>query len=256
NGLDMMEALGDRLAQAGFDVVAFDRPGAGHSDRFAGRGPELPASQAAIVAEALDAMGAPPAILVGHSLAGAMTLALALDRPDRVAAVTLVSPVTHPWPGGVDRYYDVAAHPVVGWPFTRLVTLPAGAALMTRATKGVFAPGAPPPHFARRTALPLVLRPGAFRANAFDVTAMKAAVTAQTPRYAGLRTPLEIVTGDSDGVVWAHIHSAGCARDVPGARLTTLRGIGHSPHWSAPESVVEAILRAAARAQGVEGAST
>ena len=55
-----------------------------------------------------------------------------------------------------------------------------------------------------------------------------------------------------DGIVYAHIHSAGCARDIPGATLTTLQGVGHSPHHSAPESVVAAILevdRRAAEAQ-------
>ena len=52
----------------------------------------------------------------------------------------------------------------------------------------------------------------------------------------------------SDGVVYAKIHSAGCARDVPGATLTVLPGVGHSPHHSAPDSVVAAILEVEARA--------
>jgi hypothetical protein len=35
---------------------------------------------------------------------------------------------------------------------------------------------------------------------------------------------------DKDGVVFAHIHSVGCQRDIPGATLTVLEGVGHSPH--------------------------
>ena len=63
-----------------------------------------------------------------------------------------------------------------------------------------------------------------------------------------IRAPTEVVTGDSDGVVYAHIHSAGLARDIPGARLTTLEGLGHSPHHVAPDRIVEIILAAERRA--------
>ncbi|HYA71750.1 MAG TPA: alpha/beta hydrolase, partial [Roseiarcus sp.] len=55
--------------------------------------------------------------------------------------------------------------------------------------------------------------------------------------------------GDSDGIVYARVHSAGCARDIPGATLATLAGVGHSPHHSAPESVVAAIVEVDARAR-------
>ena len=74
-------------------------------------------------------------------------------------------------------------------------------------------------------------------------------MAALSPRYGAIRAPTAIVTGDSRRVVYAHIHSAGCARDIPGATLTTLAGVGHSPHHSAPESVVAAIVEVDARAR-------
>ena len=64
-----------------------------------------------------------------------------------------------------------------------------------------------------------------------------------------------MVTGDSDGVVYAHIHSEGLARDIPGARLTTLEGVGHSPHHAAPDRIVETILEAERRASAGESES-
>jgi len=67
-----------------------------------------------------------------------------------------------------------------------------------------------------------------------------------------IRVPTAIITGDHDGVVYAKIHSAGCARDIPGATLTVLPGVGHSPHHSAPDSVVAAILEVEARALSAE----
>ncbi len=97
-----------------------------------------------------------------------------------------------------------------------------------------------------------MLRPLHFRANCEDVAHAEAAVGALSPRYGAIRAPTEIVTGNSDSVVYAHIHSAGCARDIPGARLTTLAGVGHSPHHVAPERIVEIILEAERRAQARE----
>lgn len=96
--------------------------------------------------------------------------------------------------------------------------------------------------------LPLALRPLHFSANCEDVAHAEAAVAALSPRYGAIRAPTEVVTGDSDGVVSAPIHSAGLARDIPGARLTTLEGVGHSPHHVAPEPIVEIIIEAERRA--------
>ena len=68
-------------------------------------------------------------------------------------------------------------------------------------------------------------------------------------RYSTLPMPVEIVHGTADDVVPIHIHSEPLARQIPGAVLTRLEGIGHMPHHSAPAAVAEAIDRAAARAR-------
>ena len=136
----------------------------------------------------------------------------------------LLSPVSHPWPGGVAWYYGLGAHRWLGPPFRRLVPCPRAWLMMRGAVAGVFAPNPRPRDFIEATGLPLVLRPLHFRANCEDVAHAEAAVAAMSPRYGEIRAPTEVVTGDSDGVVYAHIHSAGLARDIPGARLTTLAG--------------------------------
>ena len=51
-----------------------------------------------------------------------------------------------------------------------------------------------------------------------------------------------------DGVVSTRIHASGCARDIPGARLTILNGVGHSLHHTAADRVVEIVLEAERRA--------
>jgi len=72
------------------DVVALDLPGHGQSDIT------LPAPTvdglAAFVAAFLDRLEVGRAHLVGHSLGAAIAARLALDRPDRVAGLTLIAP--------------------------------------------------------------------------------------------------------------------------------------------------------------------
>jgi len=173
---------------------------------------------------------------------------MALEAPGFVRALVLIAPVSHPWLCGVAWYYRLGAHPRVGPPFRRLVALPVGMARMRAGVANVFAPNPAPQNFIETTRLPLMLRPLHFRANCEDVADAEAAVAALSPRYGQIRAPTEIVTGDSDGVVSARIHSSGCARDIPGARLTTLEGVGHSPHHVEPQRIADVILEAEWRA--------
>ena len=241
NQADMMLPLGDRLAAKGFRVIAVDRPGQGWSERPGGRADASPARQAQLIRAAMAKIGVDHAIVVGHSLAGALAVNFALDQADFTSGLVLIAPVTHPWPGGIAWYYHVAATPLAGDVFTHLLTMPIGLASLPGGIANVFAPQAPPPDFASSTGVNMVLRPAAFRANAQDVAAIKEFVTAQSPRMPQIHVPTGIITGDSDGVVLTRIHSYGSARDIPGATLTVLPGIGHSPHHSDPDAVVRMI---------------
>jgi pimeloyl-ACP methyl ester carboxylesterase len=252
NFADLDVALGERLAALGFHVFAVDRPGHGWSDRLAGADAASPAGQAAALRAALARRGVERAIVVAHSLAGMLGLAMALDAPAFTRGLILLAPVSHPWPGGVAWYYRLAASQFLGPAFRRLFVLPAGLISIRGGVREVFAPNPPPKDYVVATRLPLVFRPRHFRANADDVVAAEAHVAALSPRYATIRVPTAIVTGDHDRVVYAKIHSAGCARDIPDATLTTLPGVGHSPHHSAPDSVVAAILDIEARALSEE----
>ena len=252
NFADMDLALGERLAALGFRVFAVDRPGHGWSDRLVGADAASPAGQAAALRAALTARGAERAIVVVHSLAGMLGLAMALDAPKFTRGLVLLAPVSHPWPGGIAWYYRLAASRFAGPAFRRLFVLPAGLMSTRGGVRGVFAPNPPPKDYVAATRLTLVFRPRQFRANAEDVVAAEAHVAALSPRYPAIRVPTAIVTGDHDGVVYAKIHSAGCARDIPAATLTVLPGVGHSPHHSAPDRVVAAIVEIEARALSEE----
>jgi pimeloyl-ACP methyl ester carboxylesterase len=253
NQADMTLALQARLSGLGFRVLAVDRPGHGWSSRILGRLAAAPARQARLVSAALAQLGVTRSIVVGHSFAGTVALALALEAPEFTRALVLLAPVSHPWPGGVDWRYRLSATPILGWAFRQFIVMPFGLLLLPSGLRSVFEPNETPKDYQRATGLALMLRPWQYRANAEDVVDLKPYVTEQAQRYSEIKAPTEIVTGDKDGVVYTHIHSVGCARDIGEANLTTLTGVGHAPHHSATEAVVAAILSAERRALEREG---
>jgi pimeloyl-ACP methyl ester carboxylesterase len=237
---DMRLALGEKLA-ANRRVILVDRPGHGWSERLGGDSDASPANQAALVAQVLNRLGISQSIVVGHSWSGALAAAYALGYPEGTAGLVLISPVTHPWRGGIAWYYNLATMPVVGALFARTLVLPLGLALIGKATKAVFAPQRAPDNYIRSAAISLVLRPKQFLANARDVAGLKDFVAAQAPRYPDLLAPTVVVTGDRDTTVSPKIHSRAVAAALPNARLIVLEGVGHMPHHTAVDIIVSAV---------------
>ena len=254
NFADLHVALAEPLADLGFRVIAVDRPGHGWSERLAPRREaSSPERQAEWIRQSLARRGVERAIVVVHSLAGVLGLSLALNSPAFVRGLVLLAPLSHPWPGGVEFYYRVAAAPIVGPLFNWLVVPWVGPMLMPGGVKSVFEPQPTPPDYVERTGLKLVLRPWHFRANAEDVVDIEAHVGRLHKRYAEISIPTTVVSGDKDGVVYPYLHSTGCARDIPGASLKLLQGVGHSPHYADPDAVIAAILEIEARSEGGRG---
>jgi pimeloyl-ACP methyl ester carboxylesterase len=244
---DMRIALGERLARSR-RVILIDRPGHGWSDRPGGIADADPARQAALVREALDALGITRAVVVGFSWSGSLATAFTLAYPDRVAGLVLLAPVTHPWPRAIAWYNQIATTPVLGPLFARTLALPLGMILLDPSARNVFAPQAMPDGYVENAAAALVLRPAEFLANAFDVTELSGHLVAQSKRYGEIRAPTVIVTGDRDRTVSREIHAQTIAAMVPGAELIVLPGIGHMLHHAAPEVVIDAIERVSASA--------
>jgi pimeloyl-ACP methyl ester carboxylesterase len=237
---DLRLALGDRLALTR-RVVLVDRPGHGWSDRPGGKADASPARQAALIAQALDGIGLDRFVLVGHSLGGTVAAAFARAYPERVAGLVLLAAVTHPWKGALDWHYNVGAMPVVGAAFARAAALPIGEVLLEMGARNVFLPQAMPADYLARAGIRLLLRPAEFVANAQDVAALRAFVTAQVPHYRELAMPTVVLTGDADTTVSPTLHSRAIAAALPDARLVVLAGIGHMPQHVATDEVIAAI---------------
>jgi pimeloyl-ACP methyl ester carboxylesterase len=58
------------------------------------------------VAALIDELGLAPAVVVGHSLGGVITCALAASRPDLVAVAVMVDPAPFVWPAGLRPAFE------------------------------------------------------------------------------------------------------------------------------------------------------
>lgn len=220
-------------------VIAFDRPGFGYSDR-----PRTtvwtPAAQARLLANALRDMGVGPAIIVGHSWGAMVALAMALDEPDAVAGLLLLSGyyygTTRPdvWlaaPPAIPGLGDLLAH---------TVSPLAGRLIGPAAIKTSFAP-APVSDKFRDFPLALTLRPSQVRATAADSAMMVPAAVAMSRRYDELRMLITVMAGEGDRIAHPDKHAERFAREVDGAELRMVPGQGHLFHYAHPEQVVDAI---------------
>ena len=222
------------------EMLFIDRPGHGWSER-GGAANNTPDGQAAAIARAMQSKGISRAIIIGHSFGGAIAASFALEHPQMTAGLVFLAPATHVWPTGIAWYYGLTRMPLIGPLFANTLALPAGLSRLQSGTACVFAPNSIPADYVSAAAPALVLRPKAFRNNAIDVANLKSYVTRIASRYSEIKSPTVIVTGDSDSVVLAHIHSEGLARDIEGAELVWIRNLGHKPDYVTTELAVRAI---------------
>jgi pimeloyl-ACP methyl ester carboxylesterase len=235
----MRKPLGDMLA-AKHRVILIDRPGHGWSTRVR-QGDSTPAIQGRMIEEALEKLGVGAVILVVHSWAGALGARMALDYPGRVAGLVMLAPVAYPWPGGIGWYNEVVTTPVIGPLLAYTITLPLGLFLAEPGARNAFLPQTMPENFVTNTATPLLLRPREFLANARDILTLKAAVEEQAPRYAAIKAPTVVISGDVDKTVSTNIHSRPFVAAVAGAKLMVLPGVGHMVQNAVPDLVTHEI---------------
>jgi pimeloyl-ACP methyl ester carboxylesterase len=246
NTRDFTHALAGRLAMR-YRVIVMDRPGLGYTDRIDPQGASL-AAQAGLLSDAATRLGADRPIVFGHSYGGAVALAWALSRPDNVSALVLSAAASNPWDTGLGTYYTILSHPLGQWFLIPLLTAWVPDRVVDEQIDAVFAPQVAPPGYHAHIGAGLTLRRVSMRANALHRRNLLREITAQAPRYGEIDVPVEILHGDADLTVPLHVHSEPLSRQVPGASLSVLPGVGHMLHHADPDAVEAAIDRAASRA--------
>jgi pimeloyl-ACP methyl ester carboxylesterase len=241
NLLELWGPLADEFAPL-HRVIAYDRPGLGHSTR-AKRDAQKLASQARGAARVLEATGDGPALIVAHSLGSAVALRLAMDHPSLVQGLVLIAPAANPYPGKNAWWARLSSTPLLGDLFCGLIIPWLAPMLASASVANNFWPGATPVNYAEDAGLGLIFRPAAFQASARDVVATNPEFAAQAPRYADLFTPTVIVMGDKDKIVWPKVHGRALAVTMPAAELVIAPGAGHMPHRLRTDLVIAAIRR-------------
>lgn len=236
---DLLAALGPYLRD--YRVIAVDRPGQGWSDRPGDWDMADPGSQAAMLMGLLDRIAPERLALVAHSLGGPLAAHIALERPERLHGLVLLSAVTHPWLGNALRYHPLSTSPMLGPIFNRLVGIPLANFLQPNGVALAFSPQAVPSDYINESELPLLYRETTFRSNLQDIVAADDFLKSQTLRYRQIRVPILAITGDRDTFVSPERHSMALVREAPMARLMVLPGVGHMPHHAQPEIIAKTI---------------
>ena len=228
-------------------VVAFDRPGSGYSTRDPGCATTLEQQADAIVA-AMDSLGIERALLVGHSLGGALSLAIALRHPHKVCGLALLAPLTALPRSSSEAFRDLQVPPALRAIFARVFAVPYLLYRRARLLDAVFGPERMPADYPIRAGGVLTVRPSHFIAAAEDF----AAVTPVLPRieagYPALNAPgaprVHVLYGRGDRVLDPRLQGEGFVARVPCAHLETVDG-GHMLPVTQPACCAAFIRRAA-----------
>ncbi len=224
-------------------VIAFDRPGFGHSERPGDR-VWTPQEQARVLAKAIRALGIEKPVVVGHSFGTMVTMALALDHPELVSRIVLLSGYYFP-----NRRIDAAlfgapAIPVVGDAMRYTISPWISRAMAPLISRQLFAPAPVPPAWKHRFPMEQVHRPAQIKGIAADSGLMVPAAESMCGRYGELGMPVTIVSGDGDKIVNPEEQSERLHRELPHSRLLMLPGLGHMVHYLATDRLAGAIRQA------------
>jgi pimeloyl-ACP methyl ester carboxylesterase len=234
-----------------YRVLAFDRPGFGHSERPKDR-TWTPLRQAKLLRVALRQLGVERPILLGHSFGALVALAYALSYPREIAGVVLESGYYFPTPRAEVPFFAIPAVPVLGALHRHTVGPLISRLVRDPLLKQLFAPNAVPAAFDAAFPREMTLRPGQLRAVGEDSAVMRDAARHMSRHYAKLPVPSFILAGESDRAVDPHAHSVRLHRTIPHSAISIIPRTGHMLHQIRPHEVpaaIDAVREAASAGQ-------
>jgi pimeloyl-ACP methyl ester carboxylesterase len=230
--------LVDRAAER-YRVIAFDRPGYGYSER-----PRstvwTPENQARLLHHALQEIGVDSALVVGHSWGTMVALAMALEVPDFVRGLVLLSGYYYPSLRLDAPLMSPPAIPLIGDLLRYTITPIQQRLTWPLSTKRMFWPQKIADRF-RELPVWLMLRPKQLRAAAAEAALMVPSAMMLSRRYPELKVPATIIHGTRDKMTNFGHNAERLHERLDHSELILEPGTGHMTHYAHPEKVMEAI---------------
>ena len=236
----------DRLARS-HRVIVIDRPGAGRSVR----GADSPANiyaQARMVAQCIEKLGLDKPVLVGHSLGGAISLAVGLNHPHVVRRLALIAPLTHAEsapPGAFGGL--VLPSPLVRRLVSWTLAIPLSIINSRKAIAAVFAPETMPRDFPFKGGGLLGLRPHVFYAASSDLVSVPEDLPDMERRYASMTVPVDMLYGRGDRILNVKRQGEALKQKLDRVNLRIIDG-GHMLPVTQPALTTDWVLAVAAAA--------
>jgi pimeloyl-ACP methyl ester carboxylesterase len=247
-------ALVDKLSGE-FRVIAVDRPGSGYSAR-PDDAPAKLSAQADTLAKFMRALGLKQPLLVGHSLGGALSLAIALDHPDCAGALAMIAPLTHAQDDVPEPFRGLVINSrvmlkIIAWTLAIPMSIRGGPVLL----KIIFGPDAVPVDFPTRGGGLLGLRPKSFYNTSSDLVAVNEDLPGLMSRYGGLTIPLGMIYAKGDRILDYRQQGEAMKQKCPALDLVLLNEHGHMLPVTSPDNTADLIRRVAARRLALRVAS-
>jgi pimeloyl-ACP methyl ester carboxylesterase len=243
NGATVEELLSsglvDELAQT-HRVIVPDRPGFGHSPPPRGR-PWTVSRHARLLARLVESLGVGASVVLGQSLGASIALAMAIDHPEQVRGLVLVSGYYEPFEQGSLTIQRPFAVPVLG-PLLAATVAP----LMSRALYGMvvrrmFQPRPVPGRFMQLFPHGLALRRSQLLATGAAAGMVRNDMRRYWPRVPDLRVPALIFAGDGDRILSGARHARALRDRLPRGRAGIFGRTGHMVHHAYPAAIAAAV---------------
>jgi pimeloyl-ACP methyl ester carboxylesterase len=226
-------------AAANHRVIAFDRPGFGHTER-PGKMRWGPNEQADLIKNVLDRLGVSDAVVLGHSWGASVAAALGVRHGASVSKLILVSGYYYPTLRPDFLAMSAPALPLIGNLLSQTLSPLVSRLMWPALLSKIFGPAEVPAKF-RGFPKEMAVRPSQIHASAEESALLIPSAAALQSQYSELRMPVTIIAGKEDKLIDPVSQSERLHREIAHSELNIIPDNGHMVHQTATRAVMDAV---------------